>query len=99
MRRNPRIDANQPEIASALRKAGATVSITSAVGKGFPDIVVGFRGRNYLLEIKDGSKVPSAQKLTPDEQNWHNTWRGQVLVVNSVNSALAALGLFPPEQQ
>ena len=39
-----RVDRNQPEIVDALRKAGASVGHTHAVGKGFPDIVVGVQG-------------------------------------------------------
>jgi hypothetical protein len=93
MRRAARIDANQTEIVQALRGVGATVAITSMVGGGFVDIVVGFRGRNYLFEIKDGSKPPSKRKLTPDEQEFHDTWRGTVFIVNSVDEALQVLGV------
>jgi hypothetical protein len=42
------------------------------------------RGRNYLIEIKDGSKPPSKRKLTSDEQEWHDTWRGTVYVANNM---------------
>lgn len=86
-------DANQDEIVKALRDAGATVAITSAVHKGFPDLVVGFKGRTYLLEVKDGRKIPSAQKLTPDQVRFFAEWEGHAAVVNSVEAALAAIGL------
>lgn len=77
--RAKRVDANQKQIVAALRKIpGVTVHLTHMVADGFPDIVVGYKGRNYLFEIKDGSKPPSAQKLTPDEQVFHDTWKGQV---------------------
>ncbi len=92
MRRAARIDANQPEIVQALRDVGASVSVTSMVGKGFPDIVVGYRGQNYLIEIKDGSKPPSQRKLTPDEQEWHDLWRGTVHIANSTDEALKIIG-------
>lgn len=85
-------DANQPEIVRALRGVGATVQHLHAVGRGCPDILVGFRGDNYLLEIKDGAKPPSAQALTDEEKSWHFEWNGQVCVVNDVDSALAAIG-------
>ena len=98
MRRKAKVDANQSEIVSALREVGASVAVTSALGKGFPDIVVGFRGINYLMEIKDGEKSPSRQKLTYDEQIWLSLWRGQVNVVNSVKAALDVLGLSLPSQ-
>lgn len=39
-----RVDRNQPEIVEALRKVGASVGHTHAVGQGFPDVVVGVQG-------------------------------------------------------
>ncbi len=92
MRRAARIDANQNEIVQALRDVGASVAITSALGSGFPDIVAGYRGINYLIEIKDGSKPPSERKLTLDEQEFHDLWRGAAIVVNDVDEALKAIG-------
>ena len=65
-----RTDANQPQVVKALRDAGATVAITSMVGDGFPDLVVGFRGETLLIEVKDGSKPKSEQALTPDEEDF-----------------------------
>ena len=44
------VDANQPEIVAALRAAGATVQHLHEVGQGCPDILAGFRGRNYLID-------------------------------------------------
>ena len=86
MRKNT--DANQGRIVRALRDVGATVTVLSQVGYGCPDILVGFRGVNYLLEIKDGAKSPSRQRLTPAEMRWHNEWRGQVAIVNSIDAAI-----------
>lgn len=88
MRRAARIDANHSEIVQALKAIGATVTSTAAVGKGYPDISVGFRGRTVLLEIKDGNKPPSARKLTPVEQKWHEQWRGEAHVVETVDQAI-----------
>jgi hypothetical protein len=92
MRTRARVDTNQPAIVEALRKAGATVLHLHTIGKGCPDIAVGIHGRNYLMEIKDGSLSPSKQKLTRDEQEWHEAWRGEVYIVSSVDEALAAIG-------
>ena len=90
--RRAKVDSNQKEIVKALRVAGATVAHTHTVGDGFPDIVVGHHGRNYLFEIKDGGKVPSAQKLTPKEEAFFASWRGLVHVVNNPELALAIIG-------
>lgn len=92
MRRAAKVDANQADIVAALRMAGATVQPLHAVGKGCPDLLVGYQRVNYLLEVKDGSKVPSAKKLTEDQVEWHELWRGQAAVVNDVKSALTAIG-------
>lgn len=84
-----RVDANQVEIVKILRKFGCSVLILSSVGKGCPDILAGFKGQNYLIEIKDGKKPPSARKLTEHEQKFHDEWKGQVCIINSALDALA----------
>lgn len=88
MRRAAKIDANQGEIVKALRAVGCTVAITSAVGKGFPDLVVARHRRNWLMEVKDGRLPPSARELTPDQLIFHTHWAGQIDVVNSIDEAL-----------
>lgn len=90
--RAAKIDANQNEIVEALRKIGCSVQILSSVGKGCPDILVGKNGVNYLIEIKDGNKPKSAQKLTSDQVEWHEKWNGSVVVVNSAEQALKIVG-------
>jgi hypothetical protein len=97
MRRAARTDANQAEVVKALRDAGATVTDTSGVGSGFPDLTVGYDGKTYCLEVKDGSKPPSAQKLSKPQEKWHREWRGHACVVNSPEAALAAIGVIPVE--
>jgi hypothetical protein len=88
-----RVDANQPGIVAGLRAAGCTVALAHAVGRGFPDLVVGYRGCTYLLEVKDGDKPPSARKLTPAQVDWHAAWRGHVAVVCTLAEALDAVGI------
>ena len=85
MRKVAKADANQKEIVTGLRKLGFSVAVTSQLGSGFPDIVVGKNGRNYLFEIKDGAKPPSQKKLTEDELKFQSTWSGQYDVVESIN--------------
>ena len=97
MRRAAKVDANQGVIVDALRKAGAFVEPMHAVGSGFPDLCVGYRGETHLLEVKDGRKPPSARGLTDMQIRWHALWRGRpVQIVNDVNEALAAIGATPP---
>lgn len=76
-----RIDANQKEITSLFRQLGATVLVTSELGRGAPDLIIGFRGRNIMVEVKDGKKPLSHQKLTHDEMEFHQFWRGDIRII------------------
>jgi hypothetical protein len=91
VRRAPRLDANHGQITDVLRSAGASVWSTAALGHGFPDLVVGWLGQNLLVEVKDGRKPPSARRLTPDEEQFHRQWRGQVAVVLNPEDAIDLL--------
>jgi len=53
--------------------------------------VVGFRGVTVLVELKDGDKVPSARKLTADQQRFHDTWAGCAVVASTKEEAAAAV--------
>ena len=91
-RRAARVDANQPAIIAALRKCGVRVVSLAAIGNGCPDLLCGFRGEWHVLEVKDGSKPPSARKLTDLEETFINTCPAPVYVVKSVDEALKAIG-------
>ena len=88
MRRAARTDANHSRVIAAMRKIGAVVTDTSAVGSGFPDLVVSFRGKWHLFEVKDGAKPPSARKLTDDQELWIAEQRAPVYVVKSEQEAI-----------
>lgn len=93
MRRAARIDANHNEIVNALRQIGAKVQSLAQLGKGVPDLLVAHRGRWFVAEVKDGAKPPSARKLSPDEQVWHDIFNrsAKVSVWNSVEQAIEEL--------
>ncbi len=88
MRKYGKIDNNQKEIVSGLRKLGYSVFSLANVGNGFPDIIVGYNNQNYLFEIKDGSKSPSQRKLTEMEQKFFDNWIGQVDKVCNLDQIL-----------
>lgn len=79
-----------------MRGVGASVQSLAALGDGCPDLLVGYRGANYLLEVKDQAKAPSHRKLTDDQVRWHGAWVGTVVVVLSPWDALLAVGAAPP---
>jgi len=89
-----KVDLNQSQIVRTLHSAGCGVLDLSAVGRGCPDLLV--HGPAYphsyrLVEIKnlDGR----GNKLTPAQIQFHARWRGSIVVVESVDQALAAMGL------
>ena len=83
-----KVDANQSEIVEALRAIGASVFLLHAVGCGCPDLLVGFRGVNHLLEIKCGRHA----KLTPAEKRFFVSWNGRAEVVRTVDEAYEVIG-------
>jgi hypothetical protein len=88
-----RTDHNQPLIVRALRSVGATVQPLHTIGRGCPDLLVGFRGVNFVLEVKNPTQKPSDRRLTPDELAWHEAWGGQKAVVETEAEALKIIGV------
>lgn len=83
-----RVDGNQPEIVAALRKAGATVQHLHMVGRGCPDLLVGYKNNTWLYEVKQ-----LGESLTPMELEWLQTWQGgEARVVYSAEDALKIIG-------
>lgn len=78
-------DLNQSNIVRSLRMLGASVHITAMVGNGFPDIVVGWFGKNYLFEIKN---TVTHGKLNTLQLIFRDSWKGSVFVVESFDDVL-----------
>ena len=93
VRRAARTDSNHSDVVAALLSVGATVASLAMVGCGVPDLLVGFRGETFLVEVKDGDKSPSRRSLTDAQRKFHALWRGRpIAVVESPAEALAAIG-------
>lgn len=88
MRRAARVDENHPEIVKALRKAGCSVLSLAALGRGAPDLLLGYRGKNVLIEVKR----PKG-KLNDQQQEFRAAWRGDLCVVRSIDEAFLLLGI------
>ena len=56
-------DANEPEIVAALVAAGATVSKQNE--KGAPDLLVGYDGETFLLEVKRATASGKPKRTQP----------------------------------
>lgn len=76
-------DRNQPEVTAALRAAGWSVYHTHTVGRGYPDLAVAKDGWSAHVEVK----MPG-EKLTDDEQTFHRTWQGPLVIAYSGQDAI-----------
>jgi lambda repressor-like predicted transcriptional regulator len=85
---NKRTDRNQQDIVDALRRVGCSIQDLSKVGGGCPDLLISFRGKNILLEVKTDTG-----RLNALQVDFHATWHGPLYVVKSVNEALKAIGV------
>jgi Holliday junction resolvase len=88
-----RRDDNERPIIGALRSAGC--SVFAIDDGGIPDLLVGYEGVTYLLEVKlplgvEGGK--SHRELTPRQTVFFQRWvGGPCIVVRSVDEALKAI--------
>lgn len=86
MRRAAKVDAGSQAIRAALRQAGADVAV---IGQPL-DWLVGYKGVNYLLEVK----APGARRRTdqPTQDAFLRTWREQAATVRCLADALRVIG-------
>lgn len=78
-----RKDENEKEIVEKLRAIGASVlHLDSGT-----DILVGYKGMNFLFEIKPTRKY----KLTPREEKFVFGWRGHLEIVHTFEFILASM--------
>ncbi len=91
MKLRGKIDGNHIQIRDALRKLGYSVLSLANLGGGAPDLLVGGRGINILLEVKNPKQPPSKRGLTDDEIQFMQEWKGQAAIVTDIQSALDAI--------
>lgn len=93
MRLKARTDGNHKLVTEALRARGWHVVDSSRLGHGFPDLVILKHGRTEFVEVKDGSKMPSARKLTEAEAKMHAAFQAAGVPVRVIASVEEALSL------
>ena len=97
-------DKNEPEIVHALRQVGAYVALIN--GTGVPDLLVGYKGETFLLEVKlplleahtptgkvrtDKARM-KGRELKPAQEHFFSAWRGgHVCLVRTIRQALWAI--------
>jgi Holliday junction resolvase len=76
----------------ALRKHGAVVVDTSKMGRGFPDLVIGYKNKyTILMEVKSSPKA----LYTQDQLRFMANWIGGPLVrADDIESALRILRMI-----
>ena len=77
-----RKDKAEKDIVQVLRDVGASVEYWTKV-----DLIVGYRGVNYLIEVKN-----PGDDLRPVQKKWHDNWRGYVMVAHTPEDALKIIG-------
>ena len=86
-----RVDANQSEVVTALKAAGARVWII-----GLPvDLLFAVDGRFGFMEVKDGAKSASRRKKTAVQDRFFSECQGlPVSLVDGPEAALRHLNAF-----
>lgn len=91
-----RRDPNHHKIKQALLRAGRPVKdVAQYPGLGCDLLTEHIRGHLVLLEVKDGTKPPSARRLTESEKELRALFPKSFVEVLSVEGALRAVGLLP----
>lgn len=98
--RAARVDDNQKSIVQGLRDIGCSVESLAKLGKGAPDIAVGWDGINFLFEIANpetrhgrakrpdsNEKYKHNHSTTKEQRRWYSSWRGRVDIVETLEQA------------
>lgn len=91
-------DSNEPDIIAALEAIGASVEQLPG-GNGRPDLLVGYRGVNHLLEVKDPNADSDKRRLNAWQKKWHAGWKGKCHLVETVDQAFLIVGASLRERQ
>jgi len=86
LHREHRKDRNQKTIEDELRARG--MSIRDIHNGPVTDLLVGFQGVNFLFEVKNPERPKSERKLSDKQKEDHESWRGQIDVIETADDAL-----------
>lgn len=99
-RRAAKIDKNQPEIVKQLRAIqGVTVQ------PGMDDILIGYKGNNYWIELKDDDCVSNKtgkileSAIKPSQKKLREEWKGNYHILHSLSQILEVLEIDVSEKQ
>lgn len=84
-----RRDKNETDIVRALRDIPG-LSVVPLSAKDVPDLLIGYQGINYLVELKNKKGL---NKLREGQADFLENWKGQVAVAHSLEDILDILGI------
>ena len=91
LRTASRVDGNQAAIVKGLRAIGASILHLHQLKNCF-DLLVGYRGQTFIMEVKDPAQPLSKRKLTEGEEAFRAEWRGSpYYVVTTIDEAISIL--------
>jgi len=86
-----RVDENQKQLVHTFIALGASVLNLSTVGRGCPDLLIGYKGKSILVEIKRNSK----STFTDPQVKFMQEWRGgAVSRIDSVDAAIRLIKML-----
>lgn len=89
-----RADNNQKEIVNTLRKVGANVIVLSQQGHGFPDLLVAYNNKMYLMEIKNNKTSYGKVGFSYNQKEFTEKWKGQQpYIIYTIEEALKIIGV------
>ena len=81
LRRARQADANRTALRNGvLALGGSWLDLVPELG-GEPDALIGWRGENRLVEIKNPLGTPEQRRPRPIQLEWHRAWRGHPVAV------------------
>lgn len=87
-----KVDLNQPDIVKAIRSIGGEVHHMHETGRGTPDLLVSYRQRWFVMEVKS-----SDGKLNPDQLKWIAKHKAPVYTVRSAEEVVEFLTQTTPD--
>jgi hypothetical protein len=82
-------DANQSDIVKTLEQIpGLKVFDLGAVGDDFPDIIIGYKGVNYLVELKT-----ERGRVSAGQDTFNKEWTGQTDICRSLDEILELISV------
>ena len=86
-----RVDENQRTITHTFIALGASVLNLSTVGRGCPDLLIGYRGISCLVECKSSDKATFTEPQVKFMQEWRG---GPVSRIDSVDAAIRLIKML-----